>query len=218
MIRNPVGDVVADCWRAIPRHFPHTSLDEWVVMPNHIHGIIVIHPQWQTTTGCGADCGMGRGSGRGMDCHTDRQMDRHMDRRTGRGTACRAPTNDTAGTGDTATTGTRERLGKPVAGSIPTIIRSFKSAVTRQVNVGRKSGRVRVWQRNYWEHVIRGDAVQDRYGAAVCGIGRCVMERDGAVMCSNEPRGSAALDRYAKAVCTGGCEPAQASRCKPLTK
>lgn len=63
-----------------------------------------------------------------------------------------------------------------------------------------------------------GDAVLDRYGTAVCGVGRCVMERDGAVMCSTEPRGSAALDRYAKAVCTGGCEPAQASRCKPLTK
>ncbi len=63
-----------------------------------------------------------------------------------------------------------------------------------------------------------GDAVLDRYGTAVCGVGRCVMERDGNVMCSTEPRGSAALDRYAKAVCTSGCEPAQASRCKPLTK
>lgn len=63
-----------------------------------------------------------------------------------------------------------------------------------------------------------GDAVLDRYGAAVCGVGRCVTERDGTVMCSTQPRGSAALDRYSKAVCTGGCEPAQASRCKPLTK
>lgn len=63
-----------------------------------------------------------------------------------------------------------------------------------------------------------GDAVLDRYGTAVCGVGRCVVQNDGEVMCSAEPRGSAALDRYSKAVCTSGCEPAQASRCKPLTK
>jgi putative transposase len=29
-------------WQRIPRHFPHVELDAWVVMPNHIHGILVI--------------------------------------------------------------------------------------------------------------------------------------------------------------------------------
>ncbi len=31
-----------DCWLAIPDHIPYVDLDEWVVMPNHLHGIIVI--------------------------------------------------------------------------------------------------------------------------------------------------------------------------------
>ena len=34
--------IAEDCWLAIPQHFPAATLDGWVVMPNHIHGIVVI--------------------------------------------------------------------------------------------------------------------------------------------------------------------------------
>ncbi|MDP6041697.1 MAG: transposase [Candidatus Latescibacteria bacterium] len=36
------GDVVSKWWIEILNHFPQTDLDEWIIMPNHIHGIIVI--------------------------------------------------------------------------------------------------------------------------------------------------------------------------------
>lgn len=36
------GKAVAVLWESIPRHFPVTSLDAWVLMPNHLHGIISI--------------------------------------------------------------------------------------------------------------------------------------------------------------------------------
>jgi REP element-mobilizing transposase RayT len=39
---NPYGQVVEDCWQAIPEHFPRIALDVFVVMPNHIHGILLI--------------------------------------------------------------------------------------------------------------------------------------------------------------------------------
>ena len=39
---DDIGQIVTDCWQAIPEHFHNTVLDEFVVMPNHIHGIIVI--------------------------------------------------------------------------------------------------------------------------------------------------------------------------------
>ena len=42
MVLNDAGRTAADCWRQIPDHFPNVELDEWVVMPNHVHGIIVI--------------------------------------------------------------------------------------------------------------------------------------------------------------------------------
>jgi putative transposase len=40
---NPLGTIVQDCWLEIPTHFPHVVLDAFVVMPNHIHGILFIH-------------------------------------------------------------------------------------------------------------------------------------------------------------------------------
>jgi REP element-mobilizing transposase RayT len=45
MTLSPMGWIVQQCWREIPRHFTHTSLDVFVVMPNHVHGIIVINDQ-----------------------------------------------------------------------------------------------------------------------------------------------------------------------------
>ncbi len=42
MILNDFGEIVLKCWKDIPNHFPHVSLNEYVIMPNHIHGIIVI--------------------------------------------------------------------------------------------------------------------------------------------------------------------------------
>jgi len=37
-----IGCAAAKFWNEIPNHFPFTRLDEWVVMPNHVHGIIII--------------------------------------------------------------------------------------------------------------------------------------------------------------------------------
>ena len=40
--RGRARQIAEACWREIPAHAPSVELDEWVVMPNHIHGIIVI--------------------------------------------------------------------------------------------------------------------------------------------------------------------------------
>ena len=39
---NEMGMAVQRCWNAIPEHMPMVEMDEFVVMPTHIHGIIVI--------------------------------------------------------------------------------------------------------------------------------------------------------------------------------
>ena len=99
---NPFGLVAEECWRAIPDHFGHVALDAFVVMPNHIHGIIVLVEA------------------------------RHA-----------APR--------------QEFFGKPVAGSISTIVRSFKSAATRCINEMQGAPGAAIWQRNYYEHIIRDE-------------------------------------------------------------
>lgn len=116
MVLSPMGRIVRACWDEIPVHFLHVELDAFVIMPNHVHGIIVI-----------VDDGWGDGRG------------------DGRGTACRAPTP------------TAESFGKPVPGSLPTIIRSFKSAATHLINRHRGTPGAPVWQGNYYEHVIRDE-------------------------------------------------------------
>jgi len=111
---SPLGGIVGDCWSEIPRHFDSVSLDTFVIMPNHIHGIVVIE-----------------------------DADLRTWRAEGRGTACRAPTV--------------ERFAKPTANSLPTIIRSFKSAVTRRINAFRGVSGSAIWQRNYYEHIVRNE-------------------------------------------------------------
>jgi len=40
---SEIGKIVNQCWLEIPKHFPDVTLDEYTIMPNHIHGIIVIN-------------------------------------------------------------------------------------------------------------------------------------------------------------------------------
>jgi len=40
---NELGCAVARFWNQIPVHFPDVVLDEWVVMPNHVHGVLFIN-------------------------------------------------------------------------------------------------------------------------------------------------------------------------------
>jgi putative transposase len=98
---NTYGQVVQDCWQETPTHLPHAALDTFVVMPNRVHGIVIIEE------------------------------------------------------GDYDEGDHTEQFGKPVPRSLPAIVRSFKSAVTRRINqlLGRTAGRV--WQRGYYEHVNR---------------------------------------------------------------
>ncbi len=83
MIVNQVGQIVEEEWLKTPVLRPYVVLDEFIVMPNHFHAILLIVT-------------------------------------AGRGTARRAPTT--------------ERFGSPVSGSLPTPIRSFKSAATKRIN------------------------------------------------------------------------------------
>lgn len=37
-----LGNITSSCWNMISEHFPFVSLGEWIVMPNHVHGILVM--------------------------------------------------------------------------------------------------------------------------------------------------------------------------------
>lgn len=44
-----IGEIAQSCWQEIPQHFPFVQLDSFVVMPNHVHGIIIIEKSNRNT-------------------------------------------------------------------------------------------------------------------------------------------------------------------------
>ena len=64
MILSDFGIIADECWRAISKHFPNVELGVHVIMPNHVHGIIVIRND-ELASNVGAtqyDSDVGRGA------------------------------------------------------------------------------------------------------------------------------------------------------------
>ena len=101
MVLNQYGEIVREAWFDLPNHYAHVELDAFVVMPNHIHAIIILD----------ADA---IGVGAGLKP---------------------APT--------------RHPLSE--------IVRALKTFSARRINTLRGTPGVPVWQRNYYEHIIRNE-------------------------------------------------------------
>ena len=51
MAANRLGAAVEDCWAELPEHYDNVALDAFILMPNHVHGVIIIQ---DAPTGVGA--------------------------------------------------------------------------------------------------------------------------------------------------------------------
>ena len=48
---SDIGSIAYKLWHEIPQHFPDIRLDEFIIMPDHIHGIIIINRNLQNYVG-----------------------------------------------------------------------------------------------------------------------------------------------------------------------
>lgn len=48
---SAIGSIVAECWNRLPQHFSRVLLDAFVIMPNHLHGIIVLEGRGEALEG-----------------------------------------------------------------------------------------------------------------------------------------------------------------------
>jgi REP element-mobilizing transposase RayT len=138
---NDDGRIVADTWRWLPTRYD-VDLDEWCVMPNHLHAILVIR----------------RGGSR--TAPTPRTAPTMADRPpSDMGTA---PTDTrTAPTMlDTGTVPTTSDPRRPK--SIGRAIGAFKTVSTKHINLRRNTPGAVVWQRDFWDRVIRDAQEMDR--------------------------------------------------------
>jgi REP element-mobilizing transposase RayT len=104
-ILSPLGRIVDEEWRRTPNVRAGVQLDEWIVMPNHVHGILYVP--------------------------------------------------DVPGDFKAAVGLIRAKR------SLASFIAGYKSSVTRRAKV-ELSWTPPVWQRNYFEHIIRGEADLER--------------------------------------------------------
>jgi REP-associated tyrosine transposase len=85
MRRNPVGREIAACWNRIPARFSNVVLDTFVVMPDHLHGIVMVNDSeplpsildaFQEDSASLVDCGIWRGNGRRHFIRDSDELDR----------------------------------------------------------------------------------------------------------------------------------------------
>jgi REP element-mobilizing transposase RayT len=93
---SKIGNIAKQCWEEIPNHYSFVSLNQFVIMPNHVHGIISIEHKMRA----------------------DNNPPLHM-----------------------------------VTGTVGAIVRGYKIGVTKWCR--QNTNIYDVWQRNYYEHIIR---------------------------------------------------------------
>ena len=148
MQMNRCGQAACACWQGLCRHFPTVSLDVFVLMPNHLHGIIVIGG-----SAAGGDVGRGEEAGSSTRAEGDTIFPASSPRLT-------MPANATNPKGEEAANGAspayqgvsaassplRPRGTQP--GSLGAIIQTYKAESTRRINRMMGTRGNRVWQRN----------------------------------------------------------------------
>jgi REP element-mobilizing transposase RayT len=120
LILSKFGQLVKNEWLRLEQRFDYLHLDQFVVMPNHLHALLWIVQSNSVTT-----------------------PDNHP------------PANPPL-------IGGKNGFKPPCPGSLSQILSSYKSTTTRLINGLRKTPGERVWQRNYYEQIVR---VEDNLNA-----------------------------------------------------
>lgn len=140
MSLSEFGVCADNCWNAIPSHFPNVVLHEYVVMPNHIHGIIEIVDAGNDGAKNGNIVGAISGDNVGAKNLSPLQTNFFLPpQQTPPQTGNYPSPHETPEQTPPRPRGTSRTVGS--------IIRGFKIGVTKEIGFS-------PWQRNYYEHII----------------------------------------------------------------
>ena len=135
---SQMGQIAGKWWRLIPDHFPNVELGAFVVMPNHVHGIVILREY------------LGRGEVSTPPVSTP---------------PVSTPVIPTP-QGDETSPLRGRTIGdetSPIRGpTLGQVVAYYKYQTAQQINMMSGSPGGRVWQRNYYEHIIRTDEEYQR--------------------------------------------------------
>jgi putative transposase len=153
---SPLGMVAAACWQAIPQHFPGVEIDVWVIMPNHVHGIIVLPGS------AAVDGGSVAHTSASVSVGAQRVRANRVGAPVGAQHAAPLPPIAPGPAIATPPVVPTPDVPRVAPGSLGAIVRSFKSAVTKQAREMAWMPDVPLWQRNYYEHIVRNERQLER--------------------------------------------------------
>ena len=133
-----VGAIVQGFWFEIPKHFPFVELGEFVVMPNHIHGIVIINKNAQSD--------IERDIERDLNCGAERDLERDAERDAERDV-------ETLHCNVSTKTEFFKNI-SPKPGSIAAIVRSYKSICTKHIHQSFPDLNFE-WQTRYWDNIVQ---------------------------------------------------------------
>ena len=100
MVLNSYGVIAGELWLEIPDHFPSVELDEFIIMPNHIHGILSLSAKLNLPE-------------------------------------------------------LPNKLPEEKSPTLGIIVGSYKSAVSKRINLRRNTPGDSIWHRSYYDHILR---------------------------------------------------------------
>ena len=134
---SEAGRLAQAVWEDLPYHYPHVQIDVWVIMPNHMHGIVIL------TEAQATDDDMRVGTDPKINVGTKTDTGTKTDVGAGLKPAPTAPA-------------------APTRHGLSEIVRAFKTFSARRINALHNTVGTPFWQRNYYEHVIRNESAMDR--------------------------------------------------------
>lgn len=172
MILNERGKIAEVCWLQIPEHFPNVILHEYVIMPNHIHGIIEI----AQAKNCQPDQTVGAKNFSPVNDNEIKDFSpinqtNNLERAKDFSPQPETAKDISSGNNwkeDNSSENIRAKDFSPqrnpvikgTSKTVGSIVRGFKIGVTKWVR--QNTDIHHLWRRDYYEHVIRNDSAYDK--------------------------------------------------------
>ena len=158
MMLNDAGAIANDCWLNIPNHFPNAILHEYVIMPNHVHGIIELVGANNHSPKTNNHSPVSKLHSPKTELHSPKNKKNNNSVIGDNRAKNVSVIGDNRAKNVSVIGDNRAKNVSPLRSpskTVGSVVRGFKIGVTKWMR--QNTDTFYIWQRNYWEHIIRDD-------------------------------------------------------------